>query len=66
MKTLLFLLLLIVVSCSPAQDKYTETISDTKKSEVEPPCDDEQAPKVEIREEGISLLEGDEGCKLEE
>lgn len=65
MKILIFLTLLIAVACSPANDESPPTVSDSQSLEAEPPCDDEEAPKVEVSEEGINLLEDDEGCKLE-
>ena len=73
MKTLLLILsLAIFMSCSQESEMNSSSSMNTSSVESsmsdgsEPPCDDVEAPKVEVTETGINLLEEDEGCKLEE
>lgn len=63
---LIILLLMVAISCTG--DKKEE-VKQTTEQQIDSalPCDDVDAPKVKITEEGINLLEeSDEGCKLEE
>lgn len=62
---ILVLLLFAVVGCNSSDSNSASSSHASKSVDSEAPCDDE-APKIEVSEAGINLLEEDEGCKLEE
>lgn len=70
--SILFVILsLFLISCESGKKQESSPLgnhlsSPNEKLEDGLPCDDpEEKPKVEITEEGINLLDTDEGCKLE-
>lgn len=62
---ILVLLLLAAGACNSSDSNSASSSQANMAADSEAPCDDE-APKVEVSEAGINLLEEDEGCKLEE
>lgn len=64
-RLILVLLLFAVVGCNSSDSNSASSSNASASVDSEAPCDDE-APKVEVSEAGINLLEEDEGCKLEE
>ncbi|MBY0518109.1 MAG: hypothetical protein K2P81_14465 [Bacteriovoracaceae bacterium] len=66
MKFLFLLSLLVMVACQKQEASTPQ--SNTSMVKVEEDCDQKakEAQKVEIKEEGISLSEGNTGCTLDE